>query len=251
MKQIDSIHNDHIKHIVRLRQSPTYQKKHSLCIVEGLRAIETWITSQHTLTQLHCTQETKGKALQLAQPESITVLSNAAMRKASDAVTPSGLLALFHIHEQPVPIPWGPGLVLAQIQDPGNAGTLIRSAMALNYRLIICIESVNPWNSKVVQASAGTIAHAYVYHMSWDELKAKRQDVALTGLVPSSGASPHALADRDHLFVIGNEGRGIPNTWLPDCDYHMTLAMPGQTESLNAGVAGSIALYLYYYERIR
>jgi TrmH family RNA methyltransferase len=87
--------------------------------------------------------------------------------------------------------------------------------------------------------------------MSWDELQAKRQHVALTGLVPSGGISPHALPQQDHLFVVGNEARGIPTSWISDCDHLMTLAMPGQTESLNAAIAGSITLYLYYYERTR
>ena len=168
------------------------------------------------------------------------------MKKMSTATTPSGLLGVFKIPPAPKIEYLGPGLVLAQISDPGNMGTLIRTALACGKQTIVIVEGTDPWSPKVVQASAGTIAQARIFNLDWKTLVAQKKTLKLYGLVVHNGKNIHTI-DRNHaLIVVGNEAHGLPKEWAHNCDDLITLPMPGGTESLNAGVAGSIAAYLAF-----
>lgn len=86
--------------------------------------------------------------------------------------------------------------------------------------------------------------------LSWEELiaQARREQLTLTALVVDSGKSLLELAPNPkRLLVVGNEAHGIPAEWLAACTEQATLPMPGKTESLNAAIAGSIALYYLYF----
>jgi TrmH family RNA methyltransferase len=136
------------------------------------------------------------------------------------------------------------GIVLAQISDPGNMGTLIRTAAAMNKKTVVCVETVDPWNPKVVQATAGALGSVSLFCMTWDELLRSKKNIPLCALVAQDGKMPDTINLKDALIVVGNEGAGIPDAWIAQCDEKITLPMPGKCESLNAAVAGSIALYL-------
>ncbi len=125
-------------------------------------------------------------------------------------------------------------------------GTLIRTCTAMDKKSVVVIEGVDPWNTKVIQASAGTIGNINIFQWSWQKLIAHKQqkNLNLIGLVPHGGKTIHEVDAHQALFVIGSEADGIPSEWQQDCDALVSLAMPGDIESLNAGVAGSIALYL-------
>ncbi len=165
------------------------------------------------------------------------------MEKMSTTKTPSGYLAVFTIPPKPQPT-FERGIVLANITDPGNMGTLIRSATAMNVKTVVIVDGVDPWSPKVVQASAGTVGSVALLECSWQELLTYKQDKQLCAFVVKNGKTPQELELNDMLLVIGNEAHGISNDWLNDCEFTCTLPMPGNTESLNAAVAGSIALYL-------
>lgn len=129
------------------------------------------------------------------------------------------------------------------MSDPGNVGTLIRTAAAMNFKTIICVDSVDPYSPKVVQASAGTIGCINLMQLTWDEIIEKKADIPLVALIVSGGKSVSDISAHS-LLVVGSEAHGIWEQWLLDCDEKVTIAMPGKTESLNAAVAGSIAMYL-------
>jgi TrmH family RNA methyltransferase len=123
-------------------------------------------------------------------------------------------------------------------------GTLIRTAAALGKKTVIVAEGTDPWNIKVVQASAGTIGLVNIHSLSWRELLKKKGGRPLAALVVKDGIHPKKIDLSHALLVIGNEAHGLPTAWLRDCEYKITLPMPGNIESLNAAVAGSIAMYL-------
>lgn len=139
-------------------------------------------------------------------------------------------------------------VVAAGIQDPGNLGTLIRSAEALGAAAVLLAEAtVDPWNGKALRASAGSVFRMPLLH--WTE--ALHADLRACGIrllaaVPA-GAGALIAPDTDLCggcaFVIGNEGNGLSTAMLALCDERITLPMPGPTESLNAAVAGSLLLY--------
>lgn len=83
-----------------------------------------------------------------------------------------------------------------------------------------------------------------IFQWDWAELLEKKGDIPLCALVVSDGRPPHKLHNVESLLVIGNEAHGLPQEWIDACEQKITLPMPGNVESLNAAVAGSIALYL-------
>jgi RNA methyltransferase, TrmH family len=243
IKQITSVENSLVKRVVQLH-SLKYRKKYREFIAEGFRTISTLIAAGSKLITLFTTEEFLYDAQQIANHNDIVVVSDAVLKKMSCAVTPSGLLATYTMPQQPSLDTLTAGIVLAQVSDPGNMGTLIRTAAAMNKTTVVCIETVDPWNPKVVQASAGALGHVSIFCIDWDDVVQHKKDLNLCALVASEGKNPDTVNLKNALIVVGNEGAGIPHTWVAQCDEKITLPMPGNFESLNAAVAGSIALYL-------
>lgn len=246
MKTITSIHNPLVVHATKLA-SRTYRTGSKEFIVEGKRACEPFLDSPYALVTLFITEEHHAWATERDIDEyKIIIVTPEIIKKITSTVTPSGIAAIFErpfLLQKPT---LASGIVLANIQDPGNMGTLIRTATALNKQIII-IGGAHPFSPKIVQASAGALAHAQLFCMTWDELcaQAKEQNILLSALVVTGG-KPISTSDKkqQRFLIVGNEAHGIPNEWIADCDDAITLPMPGNTESLNAAVAGSIALYM-------
>jgi len=133
-------------------------------------------------------------------------------------------------------------VVAVEISDPGNVGTLIRSAGALGWQIAL-IGGADPWSPKVLRASAGVqLSHPAVTVRALDELV----DLGLTPVAAtvSGGVSPGAVrTDRPVALLIGNEAHGLPKSIVDGCAVLMTIPTDVGVESLNAGVAGAIAMY--------
>ncbi len=244
---ITSLQNPDIKEVAKL--STAKGRKHQQrFIAEGSRTISTLL--HYGMEPLHLYAiEHHVKSLNFSfDPKKITVVSDIVMGKISQATAPSGLLCVFAIPKQPPLEQLSSGLVLYDITDPGNAGTLIRTCAAMNQKTVVFINGVDPYNPKVIQSCAGALAQVALYQLSWDELIAHKKQLKLCALVVSGGQSSEKINFTDTLLVVGSEAHGIPAHIQAQCDSAMTLAMPGKTESLNAAVAGCIALYLAWHQ---
>ena len=244
IKTIISSTNPLVKHVASLHDARE-RKARKQCIIEGVRALSTALT-RLPITTLYCTQPMLGVARDLVDPRSIILVPGHVMQKMSAASTPSGLLGVFSLPVQPEVTSLTAGLVLARISDPGNMGTLIRTAVACGIKSIVVVEGTDPWSPKVIQASAGTITMVSIFQWNWQTLMASKGSLKLFGLVVEGGAEVGSLAPEQALMVVGNEAQGIPTEWLDSVDGRITLPMPGGTESLNAAIAGSIAVYLTF-----
>ena len=140
-------------------------------------------------------------------------------------------------------------LVAAGLQDPGNLGTLVRSAEAFGATGILTTSgTVSAWNQKALRASAGSVFRMPVVSVSLDELGAlKSRGLKLLAAVsedsPNVVAAHNAPFDRASAVLIGNEGAGLSEDILALADFFVTIPCPGRVESLNAAVAGSLLLY--------
>lgn len=221
---------------------------HQQFLAEGLRICSTLSKGNIKLAQLYATESHYNKALTITDKDSITLVSDEVMNKISFAATPSGIVGLFNIPKEPKTELLGTGLVMATISDPGNMGTLIRTAAALAIQSVVIVQSVDAWNPKVVQASAGTLSQVTIFTMQWPQLitLAKQNNIKLSALTVTGGKDPKKISDENRLLVVGSEAHGLPKDWIFDCDETITIPMPGDVESLNAAVAGSIALYLIF-----
>lgn len=245
MKIINSLQNPLVKHVVGL-QTSKLRKSAQQFSAEGLRTLQTLLapTSKFKLVSLFCTQQTADLANQLAPFDQLVCVTDQIMQKISTSQTPSQLLAIFEKPQASTFDLLSSGLVLAQIADPGNMGTLVRTAAAMGFNSVVIIEGCDVWSPKAIQASAGTIAQLQIFELSWQDLLAHKKDLKLCALVVAGGSKPSDLDLKKSLIIVGNEANGLPAAWQNDCEQLMTIPMPGHTESLNAAVAGSIALYL-------
>jgi RNA methyltransferase, TrmH family len=245
MKTITSKINEEIKLVCALHDRKGREEQNRF-IAEGLRTVSTLIKNQMKLVQLYTTEKNISDAKKLANDSFITLVPETVMEKISAATSASGLLGVFEIPAQPNYSQLNSGIVLANITDPGNMGTLIRTASALNLKSVVIVDGVDVWSPKVVQSTAGTLAFMNIFTPNWQTLVKWKKDNKLCALVVKGGKEPQDITFERTLLVIGNEATGIAPEWLRDCDEYITIPMPGKAESLNAAVAGSIAAYLVF-----
>ena len=140
-------------------------------------------------------------------------------------------------------------LIAAGLQDPGNLGTLVRSAEAFGAQAVLTTPgTVSPWNQKALRASAGSVFRTPVVSVTATEIAAwKARGLRLIGAMGTEGFGVVEAHEMDFTsacaVMIGNEGNGLTEDWMEMCDARVTIPCPGAVESLNAAVAGSLLLY--------
>jgi TrmH family RNA methyltransferase len=140
-------------------------------------------------------------------------------------------------------------LVAAGLQDPGNLGTLVRSAEAFGATGVLTTPgTVSAWNQKALRASAGSVFRMPVAGAGVEELAAlKARGVRLMAAIAESSMGSVEAQNAEFAgglaILIGNEGAGLSDELLEMADVRVTIPCPGQVESLNAAVAGSLLLY--------
>jgi len=247
MKNIISCQNSEIKKVYALRLAKE-RKKQNLFVAEGLRACITLIESKAKLNTLYVTEKNIAIISPYANEKKLCLVSPHVMQKISQAATPSGILGVFEMPPERNYSFLKNGLVITHVSDPGNMGTLIRTAAAMNVDSVVIVEGADPWSFKTVQSSAGFITHVDIFQCPWSELikHAEKNNINLAALVVANGKSPESISKKNTLLIVGSEAHGIPQTWLSDCTTKITLSMPGKIESLNAAIAGSIAMYILF-----
>jgi RNA methyltransferase, TrmH family len=136
-------------------------------------------------------------------------------------------------------------LVLDAVQDPGNLGTLVRTAEAFGAAGVIALPgTVDPWNPKSVRAAAGSAFRVPIIQSSWGEALAalRSRAVRIFGAASEGGNLPANLPDRVAL-VVGNEGAGISDSVRADLDALVAVRIRGRAESLNVAAAAAILMY--------
>ncbi|MCI5774940.1 MAG: RNA methyltransferase [Aerococcus sp.] len=143
-------------------------------------------------------------------------------------------------------------LLLDGIQDPGNLGTIVRTADAFGYQDILLGEgAVDPYNEKVLRAMQGSNFHVQLHAVDLEtvipELQAKHYRIGATLLDRSSQSIRHSdlAANGRWGLVLGNEGHGISEAIADLADVHLHIPMIGQAESLNVAIAGAVAMYQF------
>lgn len=248
MKTIISRSNDDIQFVAALHKEKN-RVIHQLYIAEGIRTCQTLVDAGSVVKRIYVLEALLPEAQKLVADQYITVVTEPVMEKISATKTPSGLLGVFRMPPEPTLEHVTSGLVLAQISDPGNMGTLIRSCAAMGCSTVVVIDGTDPWSPKVVQSSAGAVGKVNIVQTTWQTLVEHKGTYTLCAMVVKDGKSPEQIDFSNTLLVVGNEAHGIPHKWMRDCDSEVTIPMPGDMESLNVAVAGSIGLYLAFVQK--
>jgi RNA methyltransferase, TrmH family len=230
--------------------------KHGAFMVEGVRAIEDLVAAgidlKFAVVSPTFEDSIRGRALTEALELRTTVrrLKDHELRALSETETPQGVLAvafapkrmLSDIQLRAASLV----LVLDAIQDPGNLGTLIRSADAFAVTCVIALPgTVDYWNPKVVRAAAGSAFRVPLIHAETDETWAwlAQHDFTVFGADMQGESVADARASGNLALVAGNEGSGLRRETREHVTHTIAIPMPGHAESLNVGVAAGILLY--------
>lgn len=175
-------------------------------------------------------------------------VSKKVMTALSENVTPQGIVAEAFLKEtgEFSPVPQKPILILDRIQDPGNLGTIIRTAAATGFETVVLIDTVDAYSPKVVRSSSGGIFYLDIFRMTETEIMSYLLKKEIPVLVADmAGENVFELQNETLGFalVIGNEGQGVSQTFKENGKL-VSLPMKSQIESLNAGVSASVLMYV-------
>ncbi|HBI03847.1 MAG TPA: RNA methyltransferase [Paenibacillaceae bacterium] len=250
MEYIASVQNPKVKEWAKLHSRKEREKK-GCFIVEGVRLVEEALKTgnvEHILLE-------EGKDLpeelkEILDDGHVVRVSTAVMEKIGDTETPQGIAAIVKMEKEGY-IPQEPFLLLLldRIQDPGNLGTLIRTADAAGFHGVALGEGcVDPYNGKAIRASMGSLFHLPVYQVVAEnylhELRQKVPHVSIVGTSLKESKPYDQISYKDSaVLIIGNEGSGVSPNLLSLTDHNVVIPIYGKAESLNAGIAGSILMY--------
>ena len=186
--------------------------------------------------------------VEAAVPDSVRVIRvpEEIMAYISPMETPQGALFLCRLPEKKAFVPQKGMLLLDGIQDPGNLGTILRTADALDIPVALLEGCADPFSHKVVRSSMGAVFRVTPVQTTWEEAKKALQEagipVAVTALSDRAKDLRQAALD-GMAVVIGSEGRGVRKEILQNADAELIIPMNPHCESLNAAVAATIVMW--------
>lgn len=241
---ISSRTNPTIKEIAKLNDKK-YRKEYGLYLVEGVKPVNECITAGCTVKTIVCTEE-----LSENYPRAI-VVTQSVFSVISSEKTPQGVLAVVEIPSTAVKRAQNSCILLDNVQDPGNLGTIIRTANAAGYKDVYLINCVDPYSPKAVRASMSGIFFVNIYIGSREEALEALGGVKLV-CADMDGESVFSFNPPDKFCLcIGNEGNGISDEVMRAADYKISIPMNATCESLNAAVSAGIAMYQLKYGKVR
>ncbi len=169
------------------------------------------------------------------------------LREVSDAVTPQGVVAVARIPSwEWRDLSGGRILVLDAVQDPGNLGTLARTAEAMALAGLVRLPgTVDPWNPKAVRAAAGSTLRVPMLAMEWPDARARLAEADVPIWAADAAGAPVRRVDAPPprlALVMGNEAQGVSEGVLRSAERTVSVPMAGRVESLNVAMAGAILM---------
>jgi TrmH family RNA methyltransferase len=255
LRRIEGRHNSLVKEMRRAFARGELTEKGD-CAIEGLRIVEEAIRSglRPGVVFFNESAEHQSQKLlpQLGAHVETAVLPDKLFASMVPSDTPQGVAALVRYRQSSLAdllerARVGPIVVIAGLQDPGNLGTILRSAEAFGAAGVLLGEgTVSAFNTKVVRGSAGSIFRIPVVRVKLSEVLPQLRERGLRLVATSSHkgvALPEANLAGPIAVLIGGEGGGVPRDLLSKADEIVAIPHAPQVESLNAGVAASIVLY--------
>lgn len=249
---ITSKDNDLIKHVRKLKEKK-YRDEYNEFIVEGLKMVEEALLEKVELKTIIICEEFLGDSIKKdllyeISKENVVYVNSKVFKFLTDVMTPQGILAVAQKNKSDeLNYKEDLFLILDNIQDPGNMGTIIRTADSVGLSQIIVPKiSVDCYNQKVVRSSMGAIYRVNIIEVqdlgkTIKELKKHKIKIYATDL--KTDKSIYDVDYKKSAIVIGNEANGVSKEILDLADERIKIPMKGKTESLNASVATGIILY--------
>lgn len=254
MEKITSKGNELIKSVKKLLTSSNERKAQGLFVLEGARLVFDALNSFFSIKYFFITSQAYDKYkneadFMLAKAQYSFFITNEIADKLSETKNTQGVFAVCEIKDSGGSLDDCSKLILLDnVSDPGNVGTIIRTAEALGIDGVVVSGGCDMYNPKVLRASMGSILRLKVFAAddSCDMIsRLKSKDFKVYATVPDSNAESISSINFDGkaVCVIGNEANGISDDVKAVCDESVTIRMLGNAESLNASVAAAITMW--------
>ena len=233
-----SLSKNHLKLITSLRQKK-YRQKHKMFVVEGVKVVKEFLNSSFVLHQLFCVNA------DFESIDSVIQISETELKKASHLVNPNKVLAIFKIPDTESFHSSGLIVGLDAINDPGNLGTIIRLCDWFGVSQIVCSkDTVDCYNSKVVQASMGSLTRVFLNYTELDDFLNETKLPVFIADMDGENVYKSELP-KEGILVMGNEANGVSEVIKGLATHVVSIPRFGniqQTESLNVATATAILL---------
>jgi RNA methyltransferase, TrmH family len=245
--------NSRVKEARKLsRRSERSERR--LFLVDGPNAVEGALELPGRVVEVFATPEAATRYADLLAGAPVTLVDERALSSLSDSVTPAGLVAVCRFLDvdllELASTSGSPIVVCADVRDPGNAGTIIRTADAVDAAgVVLAGNSVDPYNEKTVRATAGSLFHVGITVDSDTAGVVAQLQQAGYRVLAADGAGEVDLFSADELldgkvaWLFGNEAWGLPEELAGLADHRVAIPILGRAESLNLATAAAVCLY--------
>ncbi len=231
-------------------QHKKFRNESNLFTAEGPKVVDEFlITGYFECEKVFATSKWKGwqdEKLLATLGEKVELIEDFELEKIASYTTPNQVVALFKIPKTPLIKAEKQSITifLDSIQDPGNLGTIIRTADWFGIKNIICSENtVDQYNSKVVQSTMASLGRVNVGYTNLENWIEENRQVPLLAAVLNGKSIASRVVTTEGVLMIGNEANGLSQALIEKADELVTIPRFGGAESLNAAVATSIFLY--------
>lgn len=244
MEQIRSSQNPLMRHIRKLQASSDYRRQQREFVADGFKlladALRWYPRLKTVVVQEGCDLPPLPRGVRTVQiPEQL-------MQSLSSMRSPQGVLFTCEMPPEADLSVCGGTLLLDRIQDPGNLGTIVRTADAFGVRIVLTDDCADLYSEKTIRASMGAVLRTTVARASRERILSacREQNIPIAATALSDAARDiREVRLHDCLVVIGSEGQGICQTLLDAADKQIIIPMQPQCESLNAAVAAAVVMW--------
>ncbi|MEW9095071.1 MAG: RNA methyltransferase [Clostridiaceae bacterium] len=253
MEIISSKDNVIIKEIKKLKERK-YRNEEKKFLVEGFRFVEEALDSNFIVSHIFINERSKDKFYQLGinnkikENTKVYTLTESIFRRVSNTESPQGIIALVQNKEIAIEDKEGFYVLVDKVQDPGNLGTIIRTAHAAGALGVITMEgTVDVYNDKTLRSTMGSVFYIPILENKdltfIKNLKEKEYKFLVSSLESKNNIYDLNLKNEKVVICIGNEGKGISEEVFNLGDKNFKIPMPGGAESLNAAVAAAVIMF--------
>ena len=239
-ERITSAQNPLLKHVRKLQGSRSYREECGEFVADGWKLLDEairWYPHLRTVIISEGAQcpELPANVRAVEIPQSL-------MQSISSMKSPQGVIFTCALPYNRMVEPRPGVIVLDRIQDPGNLGTILRTADAFSIPVFLTNGCADPFSEKTIRASMGAVFRTMPQQIDVQELLDKGIPLAASAL-SDTAVDLRKIELRDYAVIIGSEGQGICQTLLQASDCHVIIPMQERCESLNAGIAAAIVMW--------
>ena len=242
-ERISSRKNPLLQQVKKLLSSRSERRRQGLFVADGTKlleeAVKYWPGLQTVILSEGVEANVPDHVRVVRVPEDV-------MASISPMEAPQGALFLGRLPEQQEFVPKKGMLILDGIQDPGNVGTILRTADAMDVSVVLLEGCADPWSWKVIRSTMGAAFRTPVVQATWEEVLGKCREAGIPiGVTALSDRAVDIRSARlsDMALVIGSEGRGVRKEVLENADHELIIPMNPHCESLNAAIAAAIVMW--------